>query len=295
MGYSGVRFLLLCCAASLLWITASCARPNPIEPPGPTSTALLDGSHIDARGYRLIPLREAAHALGLRMEDRDQFVRIGYTDVIYELYPGRPEALSSGQAVTLPQAPVRLKGAPFATVESLSMLLQAPVQWNPERQTLDIGAIRNAGQTPAPPAGGSSSRGLHMAGTGVDTQALIQYAKTFLGVPYQFGAAPYEESKKFDCSSFTQHVFAHFGIKLPRVAQDQAKQGSAVTRDNLQPGDLIFFTVPGRFEDDRIPGHVGISIGNGKFIHTWGDPGVQISDVDGGHWGSVRLSIRRVL
>lgn len=293
MGYSGVRLLLLCCAASFLWITASCGRPNPIEPPGPTSTALLDGSHIDARGNRLIPLRHAAHALGLRMEDRDQVVRIGYTDVIYELYPGRPEALASGQPITLPQAPVRLKGAPFATVESLSLLLQAPVQWNSEQQTIDIGAIRNAGQTP--PAGGISAHGLHMAGAGVDAQALIQYAKSFLGVPYQFGAGPYEESKKFDCSSFTQHVFAHYGAHLPRLAQDQAKQGSAITRDNLKPGDLIFFTVPGRFENDRIPGHVGIFIGNGKFIHTWGDPGVQISDVDGEHWGSVRLSMRRVI
>ncbi|CAH8768188.1 C40 family peptidase [Paenibacillus dendritiformis] len=293
MGYSGVRFWLLCCAASLLWITVSCARPNPIEPPSPTSTALLDGSHIDSRGSRLIPLREAAHALGLRMEDRDQVVRMGYTDVIYELYPGRPDALASGQPVTLPQAPVRLKGDPFATVESLSLLLQAPVQWNPERQTVDIGAIRNAGQTP--PAGGISAHGLHIAGTEVDAQALIQYAKSFLGVPYQFGADPYEESKKFDCSSFTQHVFAHYGVQLPRAAQEQAKQGSPVTRDNLKPGDLIFFTVPGRFENDRIPGHVGIYIGDGKFIHTWSDPGVQISDVDGGHWGSVRLSMRRVI
>ncbi|RJG26597.1 C40 family peptidase [Paenibacillus thiaminolyticus] len=291
MGYSGVRLLLLCCAASLLGITASCAKPNPIEPPSPTSTALLDGSHIDSRGSRLIPLRVAAHELGLRMEDRDQVVRIGYTDVIYELYPGRPEALASGQPVTLPQAPVRLKGAPFATVESLSQLFQAPVQWNPERQTIDIGAIRNAGQTP--PDG--SARGLRMAGTGVDAQTLIQYAKSFLGVPYQFGAASYEESKKFDCSSFTQHVFAHYDIQLPRLARDQAKQGSAVTRDKLMPGDLIFFTVPGRFENDRIPGHVGIYIGDGKFIHTWGDPGVQISDADGGHWGSVRLSMRRVI
>ncbi|MBG9792730.1 cell wall hydrolase [Paenibacillus dendritiformis] len=293
MGYSGVRFLLLCCAASLLWVAASCARPNPIEPPGPTSTALLDGSHIDSMGNRLVPLREAAHALGLRMEDRDQVVRIGYTDVIYELYPGRPEALSSGQAVTLPQAPVRLKGAPFATMESLSLLLQAPLRWNPERQTIDIGAIRKARSTP--PSGGISAQALHMAGTGVNAQDLIQYAKSFLGVPYEFGAGPYEESKKFDCSSFTKHVFAHFGVELPRLAQDQAGQGSAVTRDNLKPGDLIFFTVPGRFEDDRIPGHVGIYIGNGKFIHTWGDPGVQISDVDGEHWGSTLLSMRRVI
>lgn len=293
MGYSGVRFLLLCCAASLLWISTSCTRPNPIEPPGPTSTAHQDGSHIDAKGNRLIPLREAAHALGLRMEDGDQAVRIGYSDVIYELYPGRPEALASSQLVTLPQAPVRIKGTPFVTIESLSRLLQAPVQWNPERQTIDIGAIRNAGQTP--PADGIPGHRLHMTGAGVDTQDLIEFAKSFLGVPYQFGASPYEESKKFDCSSFTQHVFAQYGIKLPRLARNQAKQGSTVTRDNLKRGDLVFFTVRGRFKDDGIPGHVGIYIGNGKFIHTWGDPGVQISDVDSGHWGSVRLSMRRVI
>lgn len=50
-----------------------------------------------------------------------------------------------------------------------------------------------------------------------------------------------------------------------------------MTRDQLQVGDLIFFTVPGRFKSDNVAGHVGIYIGDGKFIHTWGAPGVQIS------------------
>ncbi|MNC66674.1 Murein DD-endopeptidase MepS/Murein LD-carboxypeptidase precursor [compost metagenome] len=71
--------------------------------------------------------------------------------------------------------------------------------------------------------------------------------------------------------------------------------GHRVSRDELKAGDLIFFTVPGRFESDAVPGHVGIYIGDGKMIHTWGEPGVQISEIDTGYWHNVMLHMQRVL
>ncbi|WP_249175135.1 NlpC/P60 family protein, partial [Clostridium tyrobutyricum] len=77
----------------------------------------------------------------------------------------------------------------------------------------------------------------------------------------------------FDCSGFVQYVYAHFGISLPRVSQDQQNVGAAVSRANLQPGDLVFFGNPAY--------HVGIYVGSGTYINApkTGDV-VKIASVD---------------
>ncbi|WPC41985.1 NlpC/P60 family protein [Clostridium sp. JS66] len=87
--------------------------------------------------------------------------------------------------------------------------------------------------------------------------AIVQYASTFQGVPYAWGG---NGPSSFDCSGFTCYVFAHFGISLPRVASDQQGVGEAVSRDQLQPGDLVFFGSPAH--------HVGIYVGDGCMIHA---------------------------
>jgi cell wall-associated NlpC family hydrolase len=88
-------------------------------------------------------------------------------------------------------------------------------------------------------------------------EAVIAYASKFLGVPYVWGGTT---PAGFDCSGFVKYVFAHFGITLPRVAADQQKVGTYVSREDLQPGDLVFFGDPAH--------HVGIYIGNGYMIHA---------------------------
>jgi cell wall-associated NlpC family hydrolase len=126
---------------------------------------------------------------------------------------------------------------------------------------------------------------------------LIAEAKRYLGVKYQFGAAHYSASGRFDCSSFVQFLFAGQGIELPRTARAQAKLGEEVPRDKLRRGDLLFFTVPGRFKSDRAVGHVGIYIGNRRMIHASPLPrdGVQITDIDKPYWKETFLFARRIL
>lgn len=86
-------------------------------------------------------------------------------------------------------------------------------------------------------------------------------AKSLLGTDYQFGAnGPYQ----YDCSSFTQHVFAKQGINLPRVSRDQAQRGQYVSARQLQKGDLIFFDS----KKSTKVSHVGIYLGRGNFIHA---------------------------
>ncbi len=86
---------------------------------------------------------------------------------------------------------------------------------------------------------------------------VLAYASNFLGIPYVWGGT---SPLGFDCSGFTQYVFSHFGVNLPRVSEDQQNVGTLVSRANLQPGDLVFFGTPAH--------HVGIYVGNGKMINA---------------------------
>ncbi len=131
----------------------------------------------------------------------------------------------------------------------------------------------------------------------VDIPELIRYGRRYMGVKYDFGAKPYAQSKRFDCSSFTQHVYKKYGVTLKRLSRSQAKQGIAVSRKSLRKGDLMFFYVPGRFKTNKTVGHVGIYIGNNKMLHSSPDPkdGVQITNINKAYWKETFLRARRVV
>ncbi|AZV55230.1 C40 family peptidase [Clostridium sp. AWRP] len=99
----------------------------------------------------------------------------------------------------------------------------------------------------------SASRG----GTIVSSNAVVAYASNFLGVPYVWGGT---SPSGFDCSGLVQYVYANFGINLPRTSQEQQNVGTPVSRNELQPGDLVFFGSPAY--------HVGMYVGDGKFIEA---------------------------
>jgi len=88
-------------------------------------------------------------------------------------------------------------------------------------------------------------------------------AKSFLGVPYVWGATG---PSKFDCSGFTQWVYRDAGINIPRVSRDQARVGQYVAFNNLQRGDMMFFTTK-KSQPGQVT-HVGIYLGQGNFIHA---------------------------
>ena len=93
---------------------------------------------------------------------------------------------------------------------------------------------------------------------------VIRVAKRYLGRRYVWGA---EGPNSFDCSGFTQYVMRKSkGVRLPRVSRKQAYYGKYVSRSQLRPGDLIFFDTSRRRRG--YVNHVGIYIGNGKFIHA---------------------------
>lgn len=104
----------------------------------------------------------------------------------------------------------------------------------------------------------------------LSSNAIVAYASNFLGRSYQWGG---NGPSTFDCSGFVKYVYAHFGVSLPRVASDQQNSGNPVSREQLEPGDLVFFGYPAH--------HVGMYVGNGCYIHApkTGDV-IKISSLD---------------
>lgn len=119
---------------------------------------------------------------------------------------------------------------------------------------------------------------------------LINHADNHLGTPYKFGAST-STTRYFDCSSFTKHVFKQLGYTLPRTAAKQAKVGRYVSKSNLKKGDLVFFKVPSR---GNFIGHVGIYVGNGKMINTYGAGGVKFSSLSSSYWKKNYVTARRL-
>ncbi len=115
---------------------------------------------------------------------------------------------------------------------------------------------------------------------------LTHAALRFLGTPYVFGGT---STTGFDCSGFTQHVFAMLGLSIPRTADAQYYAGGRI-RGSMRPGDLVFFQTyePG-------PSHVGIYIGNGNFVHASSSHGVMVSSLSNSYWAARYLGAKRVI
>jgi hypothetical protein len=96
----------------------------------------------------------------------------------------------------------------------------------------------------------------------VTMQDVLDQATDLLGMPYKWGGST--PGLGFDCSGFVTHVFQMgLGLTLPRTAKAMSKEGQVVTKDDLQPGDLVFFNTM-----RRAFSHVGIYLGNNQFIHA---------------------------
>jgi hypothetical protein len=119
---------------------------------------------------------------------------------------------------------------------------------------------------------------------------LVFNAMGFLGVPYRRGGSSADTG--FDCSGFVQAMYQNtIGLVLPRRANEQAAATEKIDKRDLQPGDLVFFNTM-----RRAFSHVGIYIGDGKFIHS-PKPGAQVrvESMSQGYWQRHFNGARRVL
>jgi hypothetical protein len=103
---------------------------------------------------------------------------------------------------------------------------------------------------------------IQQSGSGDLRSELVRTAKRFLGTPYRWGGTSAENG--FDCSGLTMVSYRLNGLNLPRVSRNQFQAGRWVAKKDLRPGDLVFFATRG---GQRVT-HVGMFIGDGKFIHA---------------------------
>lgn len=121
----------------------------------------------------------------------------------------------------------------------------------------------------------------------VDTYAVVGTALDLRGVRYRSGGA---DPNGFDCSGFTQYVFARHGVTLPRSVKDQFASGQPLRPEEVREGDLLFFTT-------GAPGasHVGISVGGDGFVHAPSTSGVvRVERVSTRYWAGRFVGARRV-
>jgi len=122
-------------------------------------------------------------------------------------------------------------------------------------------------------------------------QQIVNYSKKLLGIKYVYGGST---TKGFDCSGFVSYVFNKFGITLPRSSKDMGNGGIAVKKADLKPGDLVFFDTNGGLNGIN---HVGIYIGNNKFIHASSSLGrkVTISSLGDSYYSKTYMRARDYL
>lgn len=138
------------------------------------------------------------------------------------------------------------------------------------------------------PSGSGSSSGSQASASGASGSEILSEAQKYLGTPYVNGGA---SPSGFDCSGLVYYVLKQCGYAPYRTPSDQYKQGTAVDKSNLQPGDIVFFA--GTYASGI--SHVGIYAGNGQFIHSPNSRStVSYSDLTSGYWAEHYYGARRM-
>lgn len=136
---------------------------------------------------------------------------------------------------------------------------------------------------------GSSSSGSTSSANGT-RQEIIDYAADLLGCKYVYGGT---SPSGFDCSGFTQYVFAHFGVSLSHSSATQYSNSVRIKKSELKPGDLVFFS---QTSGSSKVGHVGIYVGDGQFIHAASPgKGVRYDGLDDTYYVNHYIGCGRVL
>jgi cell wall-associated NlpC family hydrolase len=219
--------------------------------------------------------------------------------------------VGNAQAATHESAPFGL-AAPAYTVSSSQYEVLASVTTEKSGSSIDVAAVPVIATQPASafsdmlmwgvPTSKSvrtSSDAVHHAhGLDVFTAGIIsrtrmlaaritESALHFIGTPYSFGGTT---AAGFDCSGYVQHVFRSAGISLPRTADAQYLVGKHVDTAHAQRGDLVFFQTY-----TAGVSHVGIYLGNARFIHSSSSRGVTVSSLNEPYWSSRYLGAERIL
>ncbi|SDB97903.1 C40 family peptidase [Paraburkholderia lycopersici] len=184
---------------------------------------------------------------------------------------------------------VLMAAAPGAFADEVSSFSQnASFSPNNAANSQSIPAFQSAGQASAsaPSEGGAKAFLSGMAGKAGD---VVVGALNMIGVRYRWGGNTPDSG--LDCSGFVRYVFQDtLGMSLPRRAEEMSRVGEKVSMSNLKPGDLVFFNTM-----RRTFSHVGIYIGDNKFVHSPSTGStIRVDDLDDGYWEKRFTGARRI-
>lgn len=219
----------------------------------------------------LTPLDDLATAAtgGLATVGRRSVVVAASGGLVMTMSLPAAAAPTEGPAATLPavdvsaltaEARAALATSPTVTVpadaawgfEAPAITVVANPEPEPEPEPVrEVAASRSTPRAEAPAAAPAPAAAVPQSVAG---NAVLEIAARYVGVPYVYGGTTPDG---FDCSGFTSYVYAQLGITLPRTSSDQRYAGVVVSRDQAQPGDLIW-----------TPGHVGIYAGGDQMIDS---------------------------
>lgn len=155
-----------------------------------------------------------------------------------------------------------------------------------------LGALASpvkADQPPAPEPGAGRQTFQFIQRYTTAAQELVQEGLTYLGIPYRWGGTSPETG--LDCSGLVQQVFRNaLGLDMPRTAAEMARVGDRIPKDDLKPGDLVFFNTM-----RRTFSHVGIYLGDNQFLHAPSTGGkVRVDDMTDSYWLRRFTGARRI-
>lgn len=168
----------------------------------------------------------------------------------------------------------------MANLDDINATYNAIMAKPVEKANSNNGGQTNSGassQTPATEVPAPS-------GSGVGTD-IANFALQYVGYPYVYGGTSLTNGA--DCSGFVMTVYKNFGYSLPRTADDQSLAGVEVSRENIQPGDLIFYDY-----GTGVVQHVAIYTGNGQMVHA---ANTRLGIISGNAFYSSVISIRRIV
>jgi cell wall-associated NlpC family hydrolase len=230
-----------------------------------------------------LPLGGTVHAAGARRENLrvGGFGTVGIegVDAVVSHAVARSLGMPAGNAIVI--------SAPHASLASLATAVRRVIPHGAAAEPLMTQVSAGATTTEASAAGVSGVSGSTAGAGRSELVTMLNAALSRQGMPYIWGAAG---PTSFDCSGLVQWSFAQAGVRMPRVAADQARTGPAVPVSQLQPGDLLFYHT-----DPTAPGyisHVAIYLGNGMMIQA-PQPGEHVevvpADTTGEYAGAVRV------
>jgi cell wall-associated NlpC family hydrolase len=256
-----------------------------------------------------ISIHSMSTSMGMRFLERNGKLLIGTTDPAYTLDMNNKEAFQGDQLVNLSDVPKRIGSEIYMTDRSITEWWGTPIHWdNSVKQVTVTPADHRALATWLRTYNFTNSPTLKSdyrlvprpikATLDVSPAQLVHYAMQLQGLPFQFHATSEEGMHRptaFNSSSLIRHIYEHSGIELPQTTLSQAKTGITVlASEQILPGDLVFFDSIGPITANRIVAHVGLYIGDGRFLHTYEGSGVTLSDLND-YWRDRFLFAKRIL